>query len=95
MISVFQLDDHEIVRRGLAEVLRAEDDIVGEAATAAQALPSAPQALPSAPSLLRQSGRHPTCAIIPTTWLRCSDNTVAVRRRSRPSQVTGRFERRR
>ena len=27
MISVFLLDDHEIVRRGLADLLRAEDDI--------------------------------------------------------------------
>ncbi|MBP2366602.1 response regulator [Pseudonocardia parietis] len=38
-ISVFLLDDHEIVRRGLAQLLELEDDIevVGEAATAAQA----------------------------------------------------------
>ena len=39
-ISVFLLDDHEIVRRGLADLLESEDDIlvVGQAATAAQAL---------------------------------------------------------
>lgn len=38
-ISVFLLDDHEIVRRGLAQLLELEDDIevVGEASTAAQA----------------------------------------------------------
>ena len=36
-ISVFLLDDHEIVRRGVAYLIEAEDDIevVGEAATAA------------------------------------------------------------
>ena len=40
MIRVFLLDDHEIVRRGIAELLNAESDIevVGEASTAAQAL---------------------------------------------------------
>jgi two-component system, NarL family, response regulator DevR len=39
-ILVFLLDDHEIVRRGLADLLEVEDDItvVGQAATAAQAL---------------------------------------------------------
>ncbi len=41
MIRVFLLDDHEIVRRGLAEVIDAEPDmeVVGEAATAHQAVP--------------------------------------------------------
>lgn len=39
-IRVFLLDDHEVVRRGVAEMLEANDDIVvvGEAATAAEAL---------------------------------------------------------
>ncbi|MET0725145.1 MAG: DNA-binding response regulator, partial [Leifsonia sp.] len=39
-IRVFLLDDHEIVRRGIAALLEAEPDIrvVGEAETAAQAL---------------------------------------------------------
>lgn len=39
-IRVFLLDDHEVVRRGLRELLGAEDDIrvVGEAATAGRAL---------------------------------------------------------
>src|SRR5205814_4948034 len=37
---VFLLDDHEVVRRGLRELLEAEDDltVVGEAGTAEQAL---------------------------------------------------------
>ena len=40
-ISIFLLDDHEIVRRGIAELLRAVPDfeVVGEAGTVAQALP--------------------------------------------------------
>jgi DNA-binding NarL/FixJ family response regulator len=39
-IGVFLLDDHEIVRRGLKDLIEAEDDlvVVGEASTAAQAL---------------------------------------------------------
>jgi two-component system response regulator DevR len=39
MIRVFLVDDHELVRRGVAELLSADDEIeiVGEAATAAQA----------------------------------------------------------
>lgn len=47
-ISVFLLDDHEIVRRGIAQLLEAEDDIevVGEAATAAQALARIPALRP-------------------------------------------------
>jgi two-component system response regulator DevR len=38
-VRVFLVDDHEVVRRGVAELLQAEDDIevVGEAGTAAQA----------------------------------------------------------
>jgi DNA-binding NarL/FixJ family response regulator len=40
MIRVFLLDDHEIVRRGLIELIEAEPDlqVVGEAATAHQAV---------------------------------------------------------
>jgi len=40
MIRVFLLDDHEVVRRGIAATLEAEDDItvVGEAGSAADAL---------------------------------------------------------
>ena len=39
MIRVFLVDDHEIVRRGIAELLASENDIevIGEAGTAAQA----------------------------------------------------------
>jgi len=39
-IRVFLVDDHEIVRRGIADLLNAEPDIdvVGEASTAAQAI---------------------------------------------------------
>jgi two-component system response regulator DevR len=39
-ITVFLLDDHEVVRRGLRDLLEAEDDIrvVGEAATQEQAV---------------------------------------------------------
>jgi DNA-binding NarL/FixJ family response regulator len=47
-ISVFLLDDHEIVRRGIAQLLTVEDDIevVGEAGTAAQALARIPALRP-------------------------------------------------
>lgn len=47
-ISVFLLDDHEIVRRGIAQLLETEDDIevVGEAGTAAQAIARIPALRP-------------------------------------------------
>ena len=47
-ISVFLLDDHEIVRRGIAQLLESEGDIgvVGEAATAAQAMARIPALRP-------------------------------------------------
>ena len=47
-ISVFLLDDHEVVRRGLRQLLELEADIevVGEAATAAQALARVPAVRP-------------------------------------------------
>jgi two-component system, NarL family, response regulator DevR len=47
-IRVFLLDDHEIVRRGIADLLHAEPDIsiVGEAGTAAEALRRIPAAAP-------------------------------------------------
>jgi DNA-binding NarL/FixJ family response regulator len=47
-ISVFLLDDHEIVRRGIAQLLESEDDIevVGEAGTAAQAMARIPAIRP-------------------------------------------------
>ncbi|MHA6761469.1 response regulator [Streptacidiphilus sp. PAMC 29251] len=47
-IRVFLLDDHEVVRRGVHELLSLEDDIevVGEAGTAAQALTRIPATRP-------------------------------------------------
>jgi DNA-binding NarL/FixJ family response regulator len=47
-ISVFLLDDHEIVRRGVRELLEAEPDIevIGEAGTAASALVRIPALKP-------------------------------------------------
>lgn len=40
MIRVFLVDDHEIVRRGISDLVRAQDDleVVGEAATVRQAV---------------------------------------------------------
>jgi two-component system response regulator DevR len=48
-IRVFLLDDHEIVRRGVADLLSSAEDIVivGEAATAAEALHRIPAARPN------------------------------------------------
>src|SRR6059058_3912688 len=48
MTRVFLLDDHEIVRRGLRELLEAEDDltVVGEAGTAEEALARVPSTQP-------------------------------------------------
>ena len=47
-ITVFLLDDHEIVRRGIGQLLETQDDIevVGEAGTAAQALARIPALRP-------------------------------------------------
>jgi two-component system response regulator DevR len=47
-VRVFLLDDHEIVRRGIADLLSAEADIevVGEAGTVAEALARIPAARP-------------------------------------------------
>jgi two-component system response regulator DevR len=47
-IRVFLLDDHEIVRRGIADLLEAEQglEIVGEAGTAAEALRRIPAVRP-------------------------------------------------
>jgi DNA-binding NarL/FixJ family response regulator len=48
MTRVFLLDDHEIVRRGVRELIEAEDDleVVGEASTAAEALARIPVTRP-------------------------------------------------
>ena len=47
-IAVFLLDDHEIVRRGLRDLLEAEEDltVVGEASTAEEALGRIPATQP-------------------------------------------------
>ncbi|MGH8889600.1 MAG: response regulator [Acidothermaceae bacterium] len=48
MISVFLLDDHEVVRRGVRDMLETTADIVviGEAATASEALSAVPELRP-------------------------------------------------
>lgn len=48
MIRVFLVDDHEVVRRGVAALLEAEDDIevIGEAGTAEQAIARIPAVKP-------------------------------------------------
>jgi len=48
MTRVFLLDDHEIVRRGMRELLEAEDDleVVGEASTVEEALTRIPATAP-------------------------------------------------
>ncbi|MGO4430574.1 response regulator transcription factor, partial [Streptomyces sp. MCAF7] len=47
-ISIFLLDDHEILRRGLHDLLSGEPDmvVVGEAGTVAEALAGIPAARP-------------------------------------------------
>ncbi|MGL6235626.1 MAG: response regulator [Segniliparus sp.] len=47
-ISVFLVDDHEVVRRGVADLLEQEPDlvVVGEAGSAAQAFARIPAAVP-------------------------------------------------
>jgi DNA-binding NarL/FixJ family response regulator len=47
-VRVFLLDDHEVVRRGVGDLLEAEPDltVVGEAATAAEALARVPAVRP-------------------------------------------------
>jgi two-component system response regulator DevR len=57
-IRVFLLDDHEIVRRGVRELLETEDDlaVVGEAGTAEEALARIP---PTAPDVALLDVRLP------------------------------------
>ena len=47
-VTVFLLDDHEVVRRGVADLIEAEPDltVVGEASTAAEALARVPAVRP-------------------------------------------------
>ena len=51
MISIFLADDHEVVRRGIAELLTADPDliVVGEAASYSQALARTPRSDPMSP----------------------------------------------
>ncbi len=63
MINVFLLDDHEVVRRGIAAALEAEDDltVVGEAGTAVDALVGIGETSPDVAVLdvrLGDSGRN-------------------------------------
>ena len=48
MIRIFLVDDHEVVRRGIADLINAEDDleVVGEASTARQAVARVAATLP-------------------------------------------------
>jgi DNA-binding NarL/FixJ family response regulator len=57
-ISVFLVDDHEIVRRGVRDLLESADDIavVGEAGSVAEALARIPLALPQVAVLDVQLG---------------------------------------
>ena len=47
-VRVFLLDDHEVVRRGLRDMIEAEEDltVAGEAGTAAEALTRIPPTRP-------------------------------------------------
>ncbi|MDA8047747.1 MAG: response regulator transcription factor [Actinomycetota bacterium] len=58
---VFLLDDHELVRRGVRDMLSSEDDleVVGEAATAAEALARIPAARPDVALLDVRLGDDP------------------------------------
>ena len=69
-IRVFLLDDHEIVRRGLRELLEGEDDleIVGEAGTAEEALGRIPPTSPMS--------RSSTCVSRTVTASRCVATSV-------------------
>jgi two-component system response regulator DevR len=72
-ISIFLLDDHELVRRGLHELLSLEDDftIVGEAATAGEAMARIPATLPDVAVLdvrLPDGNGVEVCRDIRSSW---------------------------
>lgn len=48
MLNVFLVDDHEVVRRGVAELIDAEDDltVIGQASTVSEALARVPAVRP-------------------------------------------------
>ena len=58
VIRVFLLDDHEIVRRGVRELIDGEDDlvVVGEAGTGAEAIARLPSTRPDVAVLDVQLG---------------------------------------
>jgi two-component system response regulator DevR len=60
-VRIFLLDDHELVRRGVRELLRVEDDllVVGEASTAAEALDRIPSTRPDVAVLDVRLGTSP------------------------------------
>ena len=60
-VRVFLLDDHELVRRGIRDLLGNEDDleVVGEAATAAEALARIPSTRPDVAVLDVRLGDEP------------------------------------
>ena len=60
-VRVFLLDDHELVRRGLRDLLWAQEDVtvVGEAGTAAEALERIPQTKPDVAVLDVRLGDDP------------------------------------
>ena len=62
MPRVFLLDDHELVRRGIRDLLWAEDDlqVVGEASTADEALERIPQTKPDVAVLDVRLGDDPS-----------------------------------
>jgi two-component system response regulator DevR len=73
VIGVFMLDDHEIVRRGVKELLEAEPDIkvVGEAGTAASALARIPALRPDVAVLDVRLPMETGSACAGTSGLRC------------------------
>ena len=78
MTRVFLLDDHEIVRRGLKDLLEHEDDItvVGEAGSAAEALARIPA---SGPDVAVLDARLPDGSGIDVCRsIRSSDPSIAV-----------------
>jgi len=61
-VRVFLLDDHELVRRGIRDLLWAEEDllVVGEASTGEEALEKVPQTRPDVAVLDVRLGDDPT-----------------------------------
>ena len=79
VVTVFLLDDHELVRRGVRELLSAYDDlaVVGEAATAEEALARIPQARPDVAVLDVRLGGEAVTGIEVCREVRSSNPEVA------------------